>query len=779
MKRYLLLCATALVVNFGAQSQTVDVTETYIPNAGFEDCEALPTKLVHDNTLDVDVNVVECFNSYSEARGTDYSDNGWTLVEQLTGANGGVINYTKTDRIQHKSYNAAGDATPTQGPTGTSGVKGLVFQGNKSVVYRQASPITLPAGRYTLTVNVWACNGGTTNPSPTYKASNVLTGFMPEDGTSAEDLIPAYKPRSNIEFKSNGWDKDVITIELDKATTGYFQLCYGSTYFIVVDDLKLEYEGGVITTTLVKAIAKAKALNAKLNSTDLADAIGDAETFAANPTTQEDVPIQVEMLYSAMATALSAAEDVIDITEAYVENHSFESGELAPWEWAAASGYVDTPLNEGSLPYIDGSKIAYFTTSGQNNITQTISNLPEGYYIVEARLSNGKAKIAFGSSSAEYTGPADVLFLHASSPATHFDGGSTTIGVKGSVGYRVDDFHLYYAKTAAALDAVVLEHNKADARQLLDDPNLDIVTGSERTALQEAISTGVSVYALSNAFYKAQTDYAAFEKAKNAALAYDKELYPYGKESLYQQIEDMISTEAQSATHASLLASQLAETCFDFYVSNSYCEGVERTDYTDHIVGANATTEPKGWGVKNMTVRTDKTGWTDPKTGEKDAVVYGVTTDYYRACKDEASILKQTLTGLPAGKYVLSMTAMGSNNLVINVFFNNLPIGEVKTSGTSGGGKYGAGWNDYLIPFTKSSDADMPLQLQCKPAANYQDWYVDNFRLYLLSDTGDGISDNMVNRTLSNGKWYDLSGRQVQNPVKGIYIQDGKKVIRK
>ena len=180
-----------------------------------------------------------------------------------------------------------------------------------------------------------------------------------------------------------------------------------------------------------------------------------------------------------------------------------------------------------------------------------------------------------------------------------------------------------------------------------------------------------------------------------------------------------------------------------------------------------------------MTVRTDKTGWTDPKTGEKDAVVYGVTTDYYRACKDEASILKQTLTGLPAGKYVLSMTAMGSNNLVINVFFNNLPIGEVKTSGTSGGGKYGAGWNDYLIPFTKSSDANMPLQLQCKPAANYQDWYVDNFRLYLLSDTGDGISDNMVNRTLSNGKWYDLSGRQVQNPVKGIYIQDGKKVIRK
>ena len=767
MKRYLLLCATALVVNFGAQSQTVDVTETYIPNAGFESCD-----VVANNASDA----ADVHTDYATALGTDYDAQGWQLVSQAKSANGGAVAYSSTLKVQYSKWNVAGDEGPAAGPQGTVGNKGLCFAGNASVVYQQSEPITLPAGSYKFTVHVWARNGETSNPKPTQQVVNVKTGFLPEDGDESA-LIPAV--RKSLQFKSNDWDVEVLEFELLEATTGRFQLSYGSSYFVVIDDLKLEHNGGVVTTALVKAINKAKALNAKLNNTDLADAIGDAETFAANPTTQEDVPIQVEMLYSAMATALSAAEDVIDITEAYVENHSFESGELAPWEWAAASGYVDTPLNEGSLPYIDGSKIAYFTTPGQNNITQTISNLPEGYYIVEARLSNGKAKIAFGSSSTEYTGPADVLFLHASSPATHFDGGSTTIGVKGSVGYRVDDFHLYYAKTAAALDAVVLEHNKADARQLLDDPNLDIVTGSERTALQEAISTGASVYALSNAFYKAQTDYAAFEKAKNAALAYDKKQYPYGKESLYQQIEDMISTEAQSATHASLLASQLAETCFDFYVSNSYCEGVECTDYTDHIVGANATTDPKGWGVKNMTVRTDKTGWTDPKTGEKDAVVYGVTTDYYRACKDEASILKQTLTGLPAGKYVLSMTAMGSNNLVINVFFNNLPIGEVKTSGTSGGGKYGAGWNDYLIPFTKSSDADMPLQLQCKPAANYQDWYVDNFRLYLLSDTGDGISDNMVNRTLSNGKWYDLSGRQVQNPVKGIYIQDGKKVIRK
>ena len=39
--------------------------------------------------------------------------------------------------------------------------------------------------------------------------------------------------------------------------------------------------------------------------------------------------------------------------------------------------------------------------------------------------------------------------------------------------------------------------------------------------------------------------------------------------------------------------------------------------------------------------------------------------------------------------------------------------------------------------------------------------------------------DEVPNDKSSNGDWFDLSGRRVEHPVKGIYIKDGRKVIIK
>jgi len=48
----------------------------------------------------------------------------------------------------------------------------------------------------------------------------------------------------------------------------------------------------------------------------------------------------------------------------------------------------------------------------------------------------------------------------------------------------------------------------------------------------------------------------------------------------------------------------------------------------------------------------------------------------------------------------------------------------------------------------------------------------------VLKDMPDGI-EQMVNRKSSNSKCYDLQGRKVANPRKGIYIKDGEKVVVK
>ena len=51
-----------------------------------------------------------------------------------------------------------------------------------------------------------------------------------------------------------------------------------------------------------------------------------------------------------------------------------------------------------------------------------------------------------------------------------------------------------------------------------------------------------------------------------------------------------------------------------------------------------------------------------------------------------------------------------------------------------------------------------------------------------LSFEGDGETTGIANVNVNanaNSSWYDLSGRRVANPTKGLYIVNGKKVIIK
>ena len=47
------------------------------------------------------------------------------------------------------------------------------------------------------------------------------------------------------------------------------------------------------------------------------------------------------------------------------------------------------------------------------------------------------------------------------------------------------------------------------------------------------------------------------------------------------------------------------------------------------------------------------------------------------------------------------------------------------------------------------------------------------------SSDGSTAIDEIASDKSSNGEWFDLSGRRVEHPIKGIYIKDGRKVIIK
>ena len=773
MSKRLFLIAAAVVSTLGIKAQMVDVTAQYIRNAGFEECEALPVVVYHDNQKNVDVNKTELWSHWNTAKGTDYESAGWKLVEQMKNANGGVVTYGIN--IQSGQYATAGEPGPAEGITGT---KGLCFTGAAGLVYRQTEEITLPAGTYRLTVNLYARNGQTTNPGLTQQVNNDKTGFMPTGGTE-DDLIPAQ--RKSLQFASNAWDQEIIDIELTQATKGRFQISYGSSYFVVVDDVKLEYQGGVVTSALLNVIEKATLLNAQLNDGTLTTAIASAQDFVANPTTQEEVVAQVNTLYAAMSTALLATAKAVNLTDIYLENGSFETGKVAPWTWGSASGVVGEPTNSESLPFIDGKKILEFTSSGSNAVTQTVSHLPAGYYAMDAKL-NGKAFLTVGGSSKLMQGGSDILYLRVHPQVYEAkSAGDLTVKINASVAFRLDDVRLFYAQDEASLQAVMLADVKADAQALLSMKDYDIVTGNERSTLEAALKAddADAINGAANVFVTGKEDYEKYAKAAKSAEAYTPEAYPYGSQDIYDAIQAIIGSELTSADDAKDKASRLTQLCLDYSVSNAYCEGVKgAVNYTEKIVAGNATgtNVATAWKKLNMDIRTDKTAWNDPKTNTADKNVYGVTADYYRAANGKTAYMAQTLSGLPAGQYVLSVTYMASDAVRPEVQVNGTKVGELVGVGVYGGGVYGGGWVENVIPFTKDDGEDMELRVTYTGTANYQDFYFDNLRLFKVDGSATCIEH--METGVQSGQWYDLQGRRVLQPGKGIYIINNRKVKR-
>ncbi len=84
-----------------------------------------------------------------------------------------------------------------------------------------------------------------------------------------------------------------------------------------------------------------------------------------------------------------------------------------------------------------------------------------------------------------------------------------------------------------------------------------------------------------------------------------------------------------------------------------------------------------------------------------------------------------------------------------------------------------------IAPLLFYYDGQRPLTLGIRGTATAQ-WVVwDNFQLkYLGSDNSTGIQEAVTSQKEQDDTVYDLSGRRVMKPSRGIYIKDGKKIIK-
>ncbi len=355
------------------------------------------------------------------------------------------------------------------------------------------------------------------------------------------------------------------------------------------------------------------------------------------------------------------------------------------------------------------------------------------------------------------------------------------------------------------------EAAKSAAQAALENEEYAVVTGKERTDLAAAIPaedpTGIdemkeatnTILEATNAFTNAKAAYAAYNEAKETYGAYadDKSLATTEK---LDALKALLG-EANSAEEATSNAAALKDAAKAVVLSNSIAESVSgREDSTNMIVNPDAT------GTYDADTKTAE-GWTTAQATNNAyiRVMDSEKPDYGMSYFDGETwgsngwkTRFEQKVELPAGQYRLAVAARGSDNLeflrlrvtslrddvldtqeefadAANIPGTYVDLGHFGNSGQL----FGNGWNDYVLDFEANGEPVM-ISLNAGSATEHQWHSFTNFRLTKTGNAEDTYSQRGVNMTVvedENAPIYDLQGRRVINPVKGIYIRNGKKFV--
>ena len=264
------------------------VCDYYIPaeyfnNMGFEDCTAETTD----------------FGIGGSANSADYSEFGWANTQNASWCASAVVEYGGEGMVNH---------APAPGTGESAKALGISVGWNGTVTYRNGLYF-LPAGSYTITVNVYNANSGT--------QFNSKNGFVAEDGTTYLSTATS--------FPANEWTTDEIKFTLDKGVWGYIQVGGTANYatstnhaIAYFDDITVEWSDPLEEAYNEYNAAKAAAMEAIDNS----ECATGEDYFilndlieASTPETYEDLVAGTQALKDATAAFLDAAQYIIALDE--------------------------------------------------------------------------------------------------------------------------------------------------------------------------------------------------------------------------------------------------------------------------------------------------------------------------------------------------------------------------------------------------------------------------------------------------------------------------------
>lgn len=321
----------------------------------------------------------------------------------------------------------------------------------------------------------------------------------------------------------------------------------------------------------------------------------------------------------------------------------------------------------------------------------------------------------------------------------------------------------YNQAVKVATDALAVEANK-------------VVTGDELTKLNAALSAdkGTTMESIDAATKNIQECATAFTAArpKYQALVDAKKLeqkeLAYASKDKYTAFTTSKEATATSAADAETKANAIISARRAYVESNGKAEGVKgAVDCTENVVNPNFANQKEGWEEGQDKKGTTLIGetWTNAD-GTKGGYYY----DYYN--KENNMYLSQTVSGLAAGKYIVTVKARASQDLsYMYVRINGNNATHINAIGNTDG-VFDRGWSDYTTEFTVGDDGQVIIAVgHYKPAGvnNKGGWFgFGDVRLVRLSEavTLDEAADNVIEakeaadvtlkRTFVANKWNTL-----------------------
>ena len=335
-----------------------------------------------------------------------------------------------------------------------------------------------------------------------------------------------------------------------------------------------------------------------------------------------------------------------------------------------------------------------------------------------------------------------------------FEDGQLTIGVKGTSTTQWviwDNFQLTYLSSEISADEfeTAYQNALAAAIEALQNEDYSVVDGIEKENLENTINKYNNVegsqaayeeaikalVAATNAYVAAAPAYLAFGEAQ-VQLAACKFRYPYAKEGLLAYAEKYALITVENAEMAQIMAVELTNICRQVAESSAMLEGVGGSaNMTGYIYNPNAESYTDGWDV----VLGDNSGGSiNVLSNEPPTYSDGSTYQYFDGGNwgsDYWDVALQQGVELPAGKYLLTVSARASEDVMLSLFAGE-ESEEIFCEGATGG-LYGNGWNDASLEFELSEPIYINIGVRGETSVIHNWMSFTRFRLAKFGTPGE------------------------------------------